>query len=105
MTTHRWGEEARAGWGGYRDGQGSRPHCGPCSALQAVEMIQNVIEDVKVLKEAHEKAQENVQEFPELMPQVRALQSPPLLAQPVYTEPQTPTDPEPTQRRAEDLSE
>ncbi|XP_039715052.1 uncharacterized protein LOC120599960 [Pteropus medius] len=36
---------------------------------QAVEMIQNVIEDVKVLKEAHEKAQENVQEFPELMPQ------------------------------------
>lgn len=68
-------------------------------------MIQNVMEDVRTLKEAHEKAQENIQEFPELMPQVRATESPPLPAQPVYTEAQIPTDLEPTQRRAEDLSE
>ncbi|XP_015982775.1 LOW QUALITY PROTEIN: extensin-like [Rousettus aegyptiacus] len=72
---------------------------------QAMDMIQNVIEDVKTLKEAHEKAQEDLREFPELMPQVRATESPPLPAQPVYTEAQTPKDSEPTKRRAKDLSE
>lgn len=70
-----------------------------------MDMIQNVIEDVKTLKEAHEKAQEDLREFPELMPQVRAMESPPLPAQPVYTEAQTPKDSEPTKRRAKDLSE
>ncbi|XP_032946644.1 uncharacterized protein LOC117013518 isoform X2 [Rhinolophus ferrumequinum] len=36
---------------------------------QAMELLQNVMEDVKILKETHEKAQGEVQEFPELNPQ------------------------------------
>nr|XP_019601131.1 PREDICTED: glutamine-rich protein 2 [Rhinolophus sinicus] len=36
---------------------------------RAVELLRNVMEDVKTLKEAHEKAQGEVQEFPELSPQ------------------------------------
>ncbi|KAM5214521.1 uncharacterized protein RBU33_005978 isoform 2-T2 [Hipposideros larvatus] len=36
---------------------------------QAMEMLQNVMEDVKTLKEAHEKAQGKVQELPELTSQ------------------------------------
>lgn len=50
-------------------------------------MLQNVMEDVKTLKEAHEKAQGKVQELPELTSQVRVMGSPaPAAPHPVYTE-------------------
>lgn len=45
-------------------------------------MLQNVMEDVKTLKEAQGKAQGKMQELPGLTPQVRVMGSPP----PVYTE-------------------
>lgn len=45
--------------------------------LQAMELLQNVMEEMKTLKEAQEKAQERVQELLELSPQVRAPGYPP----------------------------
>ena len=54
-----------------RPGPGQEPH-GSFSTSQGPELLQDLMEDMKILKEAHRK-----KEQPELQPEVRAAGIPP----------------------------